>query len=115
MAQERLIRRRLPSIEKSIADIQPETDVRVRLMGTVIDTTPNSVVIDDGTGKLEIYFGEEKNVKNGQLVRVITRILPLIDGFECRGEVIQTLDGFNLDLYKKARKLIKNFWGDMIV
>jgi len=109
MAQERLIRRRLPSVEKSIADIQPETDVRVRLIGTVIDTTPNSVVIDDGTGKLEIYLGEEPNVKQGQLVRVITRVLPLIDGFECRGEAIQDLDGFDLDLYKKARKLIKNF------
>ena len=109
MAQERLIRRRLPSVEKSIADIQPETDVRVRLIGTVIDTTPNSIVVDDGTGKIEIYFGEEKNVKNGQLVRVITRILPLIDGFECRGEAIQSLDGYDLDLYKKARKIFKNF------
>ena len=39
MAQERLVRRRLPSIEKSIADIQPESDVRVRLTGTVIDIT----------------------------------------------------------------------------
>ena len=109
MAQERLIKRRLPSIEKSIADIQPETDVRIRLMGTVIDTTPNSVIIDDGTGKIEVFFGEEKNVRDGQFIRVITRILPLIDGFECRGEAIQILDGFNLDLYKKARKLIKNF------
>ncbi len=108
MAQERLIKRRLPSIEKNIADIQSETDVRVRLIGTVIDNTPNSIVIDDGTGKLEIYFGEEKNIRQGQLVRVITRILPLIDGFECRGEALQILDGFNLDLYKKARKLTKN-------
>jgi hypothetical protein len=109
MAQERLIKRRLPSIEKSIADIQPETDVRVRLIGTVIDTNPSSIVIDDGSGKAEIYFGEEVNVNPGQFVRVITRILPLIDGFECRGEALQILDGFNLDLYKKARKLIKNF------
>ena len=108
MAQERLIKRRLPSIEKNIADIQSETDVRVRLIGTVIDSTPNSIVVDDGTGKLEIYFGEEKNIRQGQLVRVITRILPLIDGFECRGEALQILDGFNLDLYKKARKLTKN-------
>ncbi|NIO43991.1 MAG: hypothetical protein GTN36_00330 [Candidatus Aenigmarchaeota archaeon] len=109
MAQERLIKRRLPSKEKSIVDIQPETDVRVRLMGTVIDTTPNSIIIDDGTGKTEVYFGEEQNITNGQLVRIITRILPLIDGFECRGEAIQVLDGFDLDLYKKARKIIKNF------
>ncbi len=108
MAQEKLIKRRLPSVEKEIANINPEIDVRVRLIGTVIDTTPNSIIIDDGTGKLEIYFGENLNIKQGQLVRVIARILPLIDSFECRGEAIQILDDFNLDLYKKARKIIKN-------
>ncbi|OGI12650.1 hypothetical protein A3K64_03660 [Candidatus Micrarchaeota archaeon RBG_16_36_9] len=109
MAQEKLIRRRLPSIEKSIADIQPESDVRVRLIGTVIDTTSNSIVVDDGTGKVEVYFGEEPNIKQGQMVRVITRIMPQIDGFECRGEAVQALDGFNLKLYKKAREIVKNF------
>jgi hypothetical protein len=109
MAQERLVKRRLPSIEKSIADIQPESDVRVRLTGTVIDTTPNSIVIDDGTGKVDVYFGEEPSVRQGQYVRVITRILPQIDGFECRGEAIQDLTGFNLKLYKKAREIVKNF------
>jgi len=55
------------------------------------------------------YGHREKNVRQGQFIRVITRILPLIDGFECRGEAIQVLDGFNLDLYKKAKKIIKNF------
>jgi hypothetical protein len=109
MAQERLAKRRLPSIEKSIADIQPESDVRVRLTGTVIDITPNSIVIDDGTGKVDVYFGEEPSVRQGQYVRVITRILPMIDGFECRGEAIQDLTGFDLKLYKKAREIVKNF------
>lgn len=109
MAQEKLIRRRLPSVEKSIADIQPESDVRVRLIGTVIDSTSNSIVIDDGTGKVEVYFGDEHDIKQGQMVRVITRILPQIDGFECRGEAIQTLNGFDLKLYKKARGIVKNF------
>ena len=107
MPEERLIRRRLPAIEKEIAYIQPEMDVRVRLMGTVIDSGPNSVVIDDGSGKAEIYFDEQQNVHPGQFIKIITRILPLIDGFECRGEVIQTMDGFNLDLYKKAKEIAK--------
>ena len=99
----------MPSIEKSIIDIHPETDVRVRLIGTVIDTGSNSVVIDDGTGKVEVYFEDEPKVRQGQLIRVITRIIPMIDGFESRGEAIQTLEGFNLELYKKAKSIIKNF------
>jgi hypothetical protein len=106
MPDEKLIRRRLPAIEKRIADIQPDSDVRIRLMGTIIDMGPNSIVIDDGTGKAEIYFEEEPKVKQGQLVRIITRILPMIDGYECKGEVLQNMEGFNLELYKKARELM---------
>jgi len=79
MPDERLIRRRLPAIEKRVSDIQPDSDVRVRLMGTVIDSGPNSIVLDDGSGKVEIYFEEQPKVRNGQLIIIITRILPLID------------------------------------
>jgi len=107
MPQETLVRRRLVAVEKKIEEIQPETDVRVRLTGTVIDVGLNSVVVDDGSGKVEIFFEKEPLVRQGQLIRVITRILPLIDGYECRGEAIQDLDGFNIDLYKKAKEIAK--------
>ncbi|MEM5778710.1 MAG: hypothetical protein QXD43_03555 [Candidatus Aenigmatarchaeota archaeon] len=106
MINERLPRKRLVAIEKRIADLHPDSDVRVRLIGTVIDSGPNSIVLDDGSGKIEIYFDEQPNVVNGQLIRVIARILPLIDGYECRGEIIQNLDNFNLELYKKAKEIV---------
>jgi len=107
MPDERLIRRRLPAIEKKISDIQPESDVRVRLLGTIIDSSINSVVLDDGSGKIEVYFEEQPKVRQGQLVRIVARILPLIDGFECKGELIQNLDGFNLDLYKRVKEIMR--------
>ena len=99
------IRRRLPGTEKKISEIIPDGDVRVKLMGTVIDFGPNSIILDDGTGKVEIMFNEPIHARQGELVNVITRIVPLIDGFECRGEAVQPLDGFDIDLYNKARKL----------
>lgn len=105
MPDAKLMRRRLPAKEKEIASIQPEMDVRLRLMGTVIDSGPNSVVIDDGTGKVEVFFEKNPAVRAGQMVRIVTRILPLIDGFECRGEAVQNLDGFDTDLYKKAKEI----------
>ena len=105
MPDEKLIRRRLPAREKSIASVNPDTDVRLRLTGTVIGVGPNSVVLDDGTGKTEVFFEKEPSVSEGQIVRVVTRIFPLIEGFECRGEALQELDGFDIDLYKKARKI----------
>lgn len=107
MPQESLVRRRLVAVEKKIDDIQPEADVRVRLLGTVIDVAPNSIVIDDGSGKIDVSFEREPLVRQGNMVRVITRILPLIDGFECRGEALQVLDNFNIDLYNKAKEIAK--------
>ena len=107
MPQENLMRRRLVAIERKIEEIQPESDVRVRITGTIIDTGPNSIVIDDGSGKIDISFEREPLVREGQLIRVITRVLPLIDGFECRGEAIQALDGFNINLYNKAKEIAK--------
>lgn len=108
MAQESFIRRRVPAIERKISDIQPEMDVRVRLTGTVIDTSPGSLLLDDGTGKIEILFDEPFHAIEGNMVKIIARILPLIDGFECRGECLQHLNGFDLKLYKKAKEVIKN-------
>ncbi len=81
MPEERLIRRRLPALEKRVSEIQPDSDVRVRLTGTVIDSSANSIVLDDGSGKIEIYFEDQPKVKNGQMIRIITTkeksILPL--------------------------------------
>ena len=59
MPQESLMRRRLVAVEKRIEDIQPESDVRVRLIGTVIDVAQNSIVIDDGSGKIDIFFEKD--------------------------------------------------------
>ena len=108
MPDERLLKRRLPAVERNIKEINPETDVRARLLGTVIDKSANSIVLDDGTGKVEILFAETPYAEQGQMVRVVTRVMPLIDGFECRGETIQVLeDDFDINLYKKTRSMVK--------
>lgn len=100
--------KRLPAVEKTISDIDPKNDVRVRITGTVIDSSDNSIVIDDGSGKVEVLFEKPTTyLREGQFIRVVTRILPLIDGFECKGEVIQNMDNFDLSLYKDARKIVK--------
>jgi hypothetical protein len=102
-------RRRLPAKEKSISDIQADKDVRVRITGTIIGLDGGSLMVDDGTSQVEILFDKLdllEGFKEGQLVRVITRILPLIDGYECRGEAVQDLSGIDMNLYKKAREII---------
>lgn len=102
-------RKRMPAIEKTIADISGDKDVRVRILGTVIEAADQSLLIDDGTGKAEVSWEAPEataGLQRGQLVRVVARVLPLIDGYALHGEVIQRLEGFDLQLYKKARQLV---------
>ena len=100
--------RRLPGVEKKISEIQPETDVRIRLMGTVIGVNQNNVILDDGSGKVEIGFDyEPAYISEGQIVKVLTRVLPILDGFECKGECIQVLNDFNVQLYNKVQEFIR--------
>lgn len=99
--------KRLPAIERSINSINPQNDVRIRITGTVIGTTDNGIVIDDGSGKVTVFFEQpDSYVREGQFIRVITRVFPLIDGFECRGELIQNMENFDVNLYKDAKKII---------
>lgn len=99
--------KRLPAVERMISSINPAKDIRIRITGTVIDNDENSLMIDDGTGKVRVTLDKPANyIREGQFIRVITRILPLVNGFECKGEAVQNLDNFDLSLYKDARKII---------
>lgn len=99
--------KRLPAVEKTISDINPKSDIRVRITGTVIDSKENSIIIDDGSGKVEVLFeSQPAYAREGQFIRVITRILPMVSGYECKGEVIQNMENFDLNLYKDAKKII---------
>ena len=102
------IRKRLPAIEKSINDIDSARDVRVRILATILDSSGDTLLVDDGTAKTEVAFEDEQMIaglQNGQLIRVVARVLPLIDGFALRGEVVQRLEDFDMGLYRKAREL----------
>ncbi len=98
--------RRLPAYEKKIAEIGKD-DVRVRLLGMVIDKKENVVVLDDGTGKINIVFAEPFATEVNKRVRVFGRVIPSEDGFEIQGEVLQDMEGMDFELYKKVSELEK--------
>jgi hypothetical protein len=93
--------RRLPSVERKISEIRPE-DVRVKVLGTVIDKNGSRLVMDDGTGRIEVVFDEHVDVKLNQLVRVFGRVIPLEDGFEIQSEILQDMSLLDMDLLKKV-------------
>ena len=96
--------RRLPSVRKKVSDIGKD-DVRVQLLGTIIDKKDNVIVIDDGTGKINVSFAESVKFEANQLVRVFGRVIPTESGFEIQGEVIQDMKGIDLDLFRKVEEL----------
>lgn len=108
MVENRINMKRLPAVEKKISDIRPGSDVRIRILGAVINCEGNTIVVDDGSGKVEILFENSVDyLKSGQFIRVVTRIIPMVDGFECRGECVQMLENFDISLYKDTKKIIK--------
>ena len=95
--------RRLPAIEKKIAEIDPERDVRIRILGKIINKEDEVITVDDESGKAEIITSDvEVDVNIGDLVKIFTRVLPLEEGFELRAEIIQDVSTLDLDLYKKV-------------
>ncbi|MBI2579799.1 MAG: hypothetical protein HYW27_02765 [Candidatus Aenigmarchaeota archaeon] len=84
-----------------ISDIKPEKDIRVRIFGKVIDRMDDMLVIDDGTGKIEMIT-ENPAAETGSSVFAIARILPLESGYEARAELVNGAPGLDAELYRKV-------------
>lgn len=99
--------RRLPAHERRVAEIGKD-DVRVRLLGTVIDSNENIVVLDDGTGKISVVFRDPVGIETGKTVRIFGRVMPAEDGFEIEGEILQDMSNVDVGLYRKTVELEKS-------
>jgi hypothetical protein len=91
--------RRLPAAEKKIIDINPEKDVRIRIFGKVLDKADGTIIVDDGTSSATIVTDAACSIDD--TVRVFARVLPLEDGYELRGEIVQIMNNLDMELYKK--------------
>ncbi|MBU3957603.1 MAG: replication protein RepA [Nanoarchaeota archaeon] len=104
--QNTALKKRLPAKEKLVSEIL-QNDIRVRILGTVIDKGEGAIVLDDGSGRLEVVT-EGQAPEMGKMVRAVARILPLTGGFEARAECVQDMAGFDVELYRRAREIAKN-------
>lgn len=96
--------KRFPALSKKISNIT-ETDVRVRVMGTLVDKKDTVVIVDDGTGKIDVTFEEPPKNPVGSRVRIMGRVIPSEGAVNLQGELIQIMDGIDLDLLKKAEEI----------
>jgi len=95
-------------IKRIITKINPDTDLKVKLMGFVVDKKDDMIMLDDGSGKVKVFVdipGMIEKININQLVRVFGSTLPTEDGFEIKADAIQELSNLNINLYKKVEEL----------
>ncbi len=85
-------------IPKKISEIK-KTDSTISLVGKIVQISENEFVLQDETGRIGI-FSEEK-VGEGKIVRVFCST---VDG-NLKADTIQSLNGFDVNLYNKVKEL----------
>jgi uncharacterized protein YdeI (BOF family) len=104
------VNRKAPSQPRKIDDIDPRNDIRVRIFGTVLDIAEDSIMIDDGSGTAEVFLDQDHidRIEENKQIRIIGRVLPTPDSFEIQGEIVQTLDESEVELYNKVKDIVPN-------
>jgi hypothetical protein len=102
--QDTFNQRMLPSVDRKVSEIK-EDDMRVRVLGTVIDKTETSVVIDDGTGTVTANFEEPVQTEVNKQARVFGRVVNTSGGLELMGELVQDMSGLDTELRKRVDEL----------
>lgn len=100
--------RRAPARPKNVEEIDPQNDIRVRVIGTVLSLDEDSISLDDGTGNVEVFLEDEQmeDLKEGQRIRILGRVLPTPDSFELQGEVVQDFSEVDPELYDRVKKVV---------
>lgn len=93
--------RRAPAVSRRLTEINPEQDIRVRILGRVIDKSDGVIIVDDGSSSSEIIVDSSDVARNGDTVRVFARVLPLESGYELRGEIVQVMNELDLAVLRK--------------
>lgn len=97
-------RRRLPSLPRRVSELRA-SDMRVSVIGTVLDRAEDGLVLDDGTGKIDVTLEGPPGTEQGSLIRVLGRVVPLESGFQLQGEIVQDMKGLDMELLNRVREL----------
>ena len=83
---------------KKISEIK-SGDSKVSLVGKVEEIGKDSFVLYDESGRREIYYDEK--IEPQKIVRVFCSV---VQG-NLKADVVQVLENFDLNLYKKSKEL----------
>lgn len=106
---------RAKAAQRRLNEIDPENDIRVRLLCKVIDKTVSGVIVEDlpavpqtavPTPQMEVELEQDllAALKPDDVIRIFARVLPLESGFALRGELVQDMSQLDMELYKRVFK-----------
>ncbi len=84
---------------KKISEIDFNKDKKISVVGKILDVNEKFFVLSDGKNKVEIL--SEEKVEIGQIVRVFCSI----EENKIKADIIQNLNGLDLNLYKEVEEL----------
>lgn len=91
--------------EKMVKDVN-ESDTKIAVSGYVVSREEHSIVIDDGSGEMPVFF-DQLEVPEGKYLRVFGRVISHEEGIQVQADLIQDLSTMNYELYKKMLSLMK--------
>lgn len=100
-------------VQKKISDINPLVDSKLKILGFVVDKKEDTVVLDDGSGKIRVVIdipGLIEKAGVDKLVRVFGSLVPVEgNNSEIRAEIVQDLSGLDINLYKTTNELYNKY------
>jgi len=87
-------------IPKKISQLT-DKDSRISLIGSITQSKENSFILDDGTARTEISF-------EGKLESKLVRAFCSIMDEKLKADIVQPLEGLDLNLFKKVNELYES-------
>ena len=93
-----------PFREVNIAELS--TSGKYKIIGTVTESSENSIVIEDGTDQLTVFFEEpiSERPKEGDLIRVCG-YLEMDPKKQLKAIIVQDMSTINLETYQQIKDL----------
>jgi len=103
--------RQEPFVYKEIANIDPNVDFRVNIIGKIIEKREDMIIVDDGTGNIIVNLSSDTvmpKLEGNEMVRVFGIVLPT-QPLQMQAEIIQDFSDLNLEILKTWKKIYNDF------
>lgn len=104
-----------PARDRRISEIKIG-DTYVRVVGVVVDKREAELVLDDGSGHISVFFDDSSLISGldvGCKVRVFGTPHRVGEAHELHADIVQMMDGLDLELYEQVRRELKKFEMEM--